>query len=345
MHRLGSLVPLVLMTAACTTTQSVSVRELRSVSEGAHHRALVLRATDGSSVRIDPNTSFRFTDTGGNKTKWCSARDLEVGDHGVIVGRSERIAWDNIATIDARNLSGSKSLALVIGSGAVVAAIVAVAASKNPPRIATPVVATGARVAVVAAYAPDHEETPVSYEPPQIENVRTPEDAATAQLFEGKIRRRSSVELVPAFAGFARISSANMSGTDPLRFGASASIVARFAEMAELGFGVAHHQTVVQLDSERRVREAQLTGFLRAGATFYLEDTHRIGVPVLFDAGFGSNVAIETRIALGVRLRLFDSFMLGIYPFIPTYTRYRAPERYGDARWTIPTAIETSFAF
>lgn len=354
MLRPASLLALSALTVACTTTQSVSIPELRSVSRGAHDSALVLRATDGTTVRIDPNTSFRFTTEDGTETEWLAARALQVGSRGVFIERgseTRRIAWEDITAIDARNLSGSKSLALVIGSGAVVAAIVALAASKSSPRLTTPVVYTGTRVAIIAAQAADVDDSveqdapPSAHEPAPIENVRTPEDAATAQLFQGKIRRRSSVELVPAFAGFGRLSAGTLSGADPLRYAASASIVARFAEMAELGFGVAYHQAVMQHEDERRTRESQLTGFLRAGATFYLDDTHRVGVPVLIDVGFGSDVAIETRIALGLRFRVFDSFMLGLYPAIPTYTRYRAPERYGDARWTVPSAIETSFAF
>src|SRR5262245_33232992 len=100
-----------LFCASCTTTQTLSVGEMRSISQGRRHEAAVLRATDGSTVRIDPNTAIRFVGKDGRETEWYSARELDVGDSGVFVQKKNavhRIAWDEIQGIDARNLSGSK---------------------------------------------------------------------------------------------------------------------------------------------------------------------------------------------------------------------------------------------
>lgn len=347
----AQLVPLLCFCAtACTTTQALNVRDMQAVSAGGHRDALVLRATDGSTVRIDPNTSIRFTTTMGTATEWVSARELEVGEAGVIIHRDAEplsIGWDDINNIDARNVSGSKSLALLLGSAAVVAAIVAIAATtKHAPRWTEPAAITGARVAVGVAYVANHDrrrDAGRSSSASMADENSAPEPE-THHLFEGPVRRRSTVEIVPALAGYARL-GADLPATDPLRYGATLSAVARINEMIELGFGVERTNALMRIGEHAAVRDGQLLGFMRGGFSFYLDDEHRIAVPIYADLGFGSNVAVEMRVAAGLRVRMYDTLTLGLYPVVLTYTNFRDIYAYGDPRWTLPSALETSFAF
>jgi hypothetical protein len=351
--RLLPLLP-ALALAACTTTQGVSTAELRSLASGGHREAQVLRATDGSSVRIDPNTAIRFKTYDGRASDWYSARALEVGDHGVIVrrGKSTRaIAWGEINAVEAKNLSGSKSLALVLGSAAVVAVIVALAADDDGVakhiihhhHHPHPIVIVNA----AAGGEPPEEDSEYAYREPggaRIEPVLNADAAETHELFEGTVRRRSMVEFVPSLTMHASLANNGLSAFDPLRYAQTVAISARMSEMFELGAGVRHVSAAFQHDGAL-FTESQVLGFFRVGGHFNLDDNHRVAIPLYMDVGFGGDVTVEMRIAIGLRVRAYDTFTIGLYPAIPTYTRFDDVARFGGSRWTYPSAIEATFAF
>jgi hypothetical protein len=340
------LVLALLVTSGCTTTQAVSVKEMQTISRGGHESAVVLRATDGTTVRIDPNTQIRFVHKDESKSYWFKARELEIGEHGVL-GRHQNaqipFGWEEIDQIEAKNLSGSKSLALVVGSAAVVAALVALAGDVKP---ASESVVVGVVAApyhhhhvhhyyhgVHSAHCehPDHHRRTATVSAPV--NTAAREDIAARALFEGSVARRSSLELVPAFAAHAFLGSSNRGYGDAARYSVNAALTMRFSDMYEVGGGV------------QAASASGVVGFLRAGFNFYLEDDHRISVPVYADLGVGSEIAFQTRILFGARVRLVDTFTLGVYPVMPTFTRFRDADSSEMGTWSFPTAIEASFAF
>lgn len=118
--------------SACTSTSVISQAELRNKlgGQGELQRRLVLTATDGSSMRLTPNTELRFLCADGQFTPWYTGAELRIAGDVVILPKAKdrgiplRLA--DVAGAEVRNISGGKTLAATVAVAAIVAVIVAV---------------------------------------------------------------------------------------------------------------------------------------------------------------------------------------------------------------------------
>jgi hypothetical protein len=125
--------PALLISAGCYTTQPLRNVELRRQVKRSE-AALTLVDTDGSSVRLDPNTDLRFLLRTGEVTDWIEARDLWRSELGLSYETREGVffvAWEEIVGVEVRNLSGGKTFALMLGVVAAVVVLVLAIASKS----------------------------------------------------------------------------------------------------------------------------------------------------------------------------------------------------------------------
>ncbi|MBW2734534.1 MAG: hypothetical protein JRH20_19275 [Deltaproteobacteria bacterium] len=88
----------------------------------------MLKARDGSSVRIDASTKLRFQLRDDRMTDWVRGADLATSSSGVVLGKTS-IPWSDIEGAEVKNFSGGKTAAVTILSAAVVVAVVAYAVS------------------------------------------------------------------------------------------------------------------------------------------------------------------------------------------------------------------------
>jgi hypothetical protein len=162
-----------------------------------------------------------------------------------------------------------------------------------------------------------------------------PREPQRAQpLFQGRLVRRSSIELISAAAA----------GTELVRFGGySGSFTAglRLRETIELAGGVRH--TIEPLGDGHG---SGVVGFGRFGVHLWLDDNQRVALPMSIDAGAGYHVEALLKLNLGLRVRLTHGVTLGLMPFNPLFQHFKddSPFR-GASRWTFPTTLELGFAY
>ncbi|MCA9670810.1 MAG: hypothetical protein KC503_34675, partial [Myxococcales bacterium] len=125
---------------ACSTTSVIATPELvrKLTGPGERQHRIVLEATDGSSVRLDPGSEIRFRCLDGRFTRWYSGGELRVAKDALLLPlRRDRrkgmlLRVSDIAGAEVRNLSHGKTLAVTVAVAAAVAVIVAtVVASKG----------------------------------------------------------------------------------------------------------------------------------------------------------------------------------------------------------------------
>ena len=100
-----------------------------------------------------------------------------------------------------------------------------------------------------------------------------------------------------------------------------------------------------QEEGEEEKHRVSWMAFARLAFNFDL-DAHRIvSLPAGVDVG-GGHAQIDVRALLGIRFRLADSFHLGIYPFNPTYTRFKDKSlKRKVGWWSFPTNVALTFGF
>lgn len=157
------------------------------------------------------------------------------------------------------------------------------------------------------------------------------------QLFSGRIRRSSQIEFWGAVAA----------GTELARFEghtASAVLGLRLRETVELGGGV-RHATAPLAQSAGGDLRSSVVGFGRVNMHLWLDDNHRVALPIGVDVGAGYRAQVQLRLNLGLRVRLVSNLWLGLLPFNPSFTYYDEESEYrGAKRWTFPTTLEVGFA-
>ncbi len=254
------------------------------------------------------------------------------------------LAFDDMTGAEVRNFSGSKSLALVVGSAAVIAAIVAAAKSGGGGGGSSGGggVSAGGRMALATAEVAVHmidaaarcgrrcaERRRTLPKDALISPMMASPDAIAAQpLFTARARRKSDVEVVVASALGYDITGAG--ATSP----ATLSAALRLRDFVELGGGVRY---VGGRD------DGQYLAFARGGGLFHLDDEHWIGVALLFDIGGGSR-AMEMKLNMGLRFEWASGFGFGLYPFNPTWLRVGSGDQ-AVSGWSFPSTAEISFAF
>lgn len=83
-RRLAHLIALLLLCGGCLGAPAlVAPADLVPLRRAGHPRGLLLRAADGSGVRLDPNTRLRFQRLDGRWTPWVRAGSLRVSTAGI----------------------------------------------------------------------------------------------------------------------------------------------------------------------------------------------------------------------------------------------------------------------
>jgi hypothetical protein len=347
------------------------------------HKRLVVKDENGGSVRLGPRSRLRFELAGGMVTEWVRARELRTSDVGVTVGTELLATWNEIRLAEIENLSGPKVLAGVVAVAAAVAIVAALFASKggksgkkskvsgssgsrssrrararrsrpvrrrhyyrHRPRRARVGIAIGLSVPV--GTPPPRAPGPTATRSAGPEEVPTKASvplAASKPLFSTTARRRSAV----------RFFGAGSVGTDLRETNGlvdSLAVGVRLAELVELGGGFRHmlvdHPELSASGAlaSTTTKTSSYLGFLRAGLNIDLDAGRYVAVPVSIDVGFGDAAKVQWRLNWGLRVRPTDWLWIGIYPFSPTYTNYRATEKLATAKkWSFPTSLEVGFAF
>lgn len=328
------------LSSACTSTRTVPTAALMPLQTPQQREALVLDTAQGR-VRVGPNTKLRFHLVTGEKTAWLRARSLRTNDDGVFVDGDRKDlgwAWGDIAQAEVKNFSGAKTFALLVGSAAVVATVVALAAASDGKCCASASVGvaeaslrTAHAAAVLASHGGVGPRADDSAAPDAHDEGAPP---VAEHLFTGVERRRSVLEVVPSTQAMLPILA-------PGRYEQSAGVSLRLLDVWELGF-VARAAMI-----EPRYEDATLrfVAAARAGLHLELDAERRFAIPVLFDIGGGPKVPLQTRLNLGLRIRATDTLSIGVYAPSPTYTRVRSRnQRDTFGQWTFPAGLELSLA-
>ncbi len=371
--------------SACSSVGTVTRPDVLAALKTASQqppssKRLVVKGKSGS-VRLGPRSRLRFELSDGAVTEWVHARDLRTSGLGVIVGTELLATWNEIRLAEIENLSGPKVLAGVVAVAAAVAIVAAFIASKGKKgkkgkissgssgrswrarsRPSRPVrrrhyyrrlfrrrpavrVAVGLALPIDASAPPPplhrRRATRDAAPPSEVPTSATVPLSASTPLFSATARRRSSYRFFSAGSV-----GSDLRSTDGLVD--SLAIGVRFAELFELGGGFRHmlvDHPVFESPSEREKSSTYL-GFLRAGLNIDLDAGRYVAVPISVDLGFGDAASLQWRLSWGLRVRPADWLWIGIYPFSPTYTKYRANKRLAIAeRWSFPTSLEVGFAF
>ncbi|MCA9549397.1 MAG: hypothetical protein KC933_05130 [Myxococcales bacterium] len=255
------------------------------------------------------------------------------------------VLWRDITDAEVRNFSGGKTLGLIIGGAAIIAAVAALTDGK-PGRVLAETARATARVTYMTTVLTVHNR-PVHcyrYADPWIDpdavvdgpvqpSLQEPTSGGT-RLFTGVTRRRADIEVVPSLQSMATLSA-------PEGLEQTAALSLRLAKVWELGGGLRAAALAAPGAAEPELR---FIGFGRAGLHLNLDANHRIAVPLSFDIGAGQGVLLQTRLNFGLRIRLTDDFSLGVSAPSPTLTRMRTGLNGVKSRWSFPAGLELAFA-
>lgn len=245
------------------------------------------------------------------------------------------LAFDDIRGAEVRNLSGSKSLALVVGSAAIVAAIIGMA--KGDVSFAGDVAVVSAEVAVRAAHFAAYcasgcgrRRTALPRGALISGNLRSVDGMAARPLFEATARRRSDVKLVVGGAiGYDFSLDRGLSE--------AVTVTAQIRDFFEVGGGAQH-------TGRRDADVGRYLLFGRVGGIFHLDEGHRIAAVLRGDLGAGPG-AVMVRFDAGLRVEVVEGVGVGIYPYNPTFTTFEIARAETRARWSFPSTLELTWAF
>lgn len=248
------------------------------------------------------------------------------------------LAFADMEGAEIKNVSPSKSLALVVGVAGVAAVVAALAVAGADGKLGS----GGGNFAVASADVAVHmighvasacagrceERRRTLPKGALISPMQHSPDAVAARpLFSGVARRRSDIQVVVASAvGYGVAGEGEVPST--------ISGAMRIRDLVELGGGLRY---VVGRPDGRFI------GFARVGGVFHIDDEHRLAVALLFDIGGGSST-LETKLNTGLRYRIGSGVSVGVYPFNPTYLRVGAGEQ-ATTTWSFPSTLELSWAF
>ena len=161
---------------------------------------------------------------------------------------------------------------------------------------------------------------------------------AATRLFGAGIRRRSTIQLVGSASA----------GTELVRFGGYAGAVyagLRIRNAFEFGGGVRHLVTRATRSAEDELR-SNFVGFGRLGAHLFVDNSHICAIALSADVGAGQEVGFHLKLNAGLRFQIGTALMVGIFPFSPSFFRYKESSTFAGAmRWTFPTNLEVGFNF
>jgi hypothetical protein len=162
-------------------------------------------------------------------------------------------------------------------------------------------------------------------------------------LFTPRTTRRGKIRLVTAVDG----------GSDFTVKGGgtfSAFVGMRLSEVMELGGGLRLFSGPETPDDPHTKSRTSPIAFGRIAAHFDVDSARRVALPIGFDAGGGDSRAY-VRLMLGIRIRVWDTLSLGLYPFNPTFVMYSNDDRQRrdlakDAGWfQFPSTFEVLWTY
>jgi hypothetical protein len=120
----------------------------------------------------------------------------------------------------------------------------------------------------------------------------------------------------------------------------------RLSEVTEIGAGLRLNASPeYPEDPNSRMRSSPIA-FGRLVGHFDLDAARRVALPIGFDAG-GGDAKGYVRLVLGIRIRVFDTFSIGLYPLNPTFTYFSDARRErDDTGWFgFPSTLEVVYTY
>jgi hypothetical protein len=158
-------------------------------------------------------------------------------------------------------------------------------------------------------------------------------------LFDARARRRAKIRLVTAVDGGTDFSLIN-GGT----FGAYVGM--RLNEVFELGGGLRLIASPENPGLTGSPVKTSPIAFGRILGHFDVDSARRVALPIGVDAG-GGDARAYVRLVLGIRVRVWDTLSLGLYPFNPTFTMFANSARQrDDVGWFgFPSTLEVIYTY
>ncbi|HEU4407519.1 MAG TPA: hypothetical protein VFS43_19795 [Polyangiaceae bacterium] len=308
-------------------------------------RSVVLIASDGDKVKLDPNSRVRLLRRDGLYTPWVSASDLYVDSAGVIVrdgGRSEGLAWAEVRGAEVENLDGGATAVVVVGVAVLIAAVVVVTLSGKGgqgPSLggsgtarsldgAARLADAAGRVSEAASGAAEPNEPPATASSFGDDLGPGRARPGAEPIFDRGARRRASVRVTGAVDA-----ARSLAERGQVQAGAVGAL--RLWDFVEVGGGGR-----VMGDAEGPPGAYRAVAFGRLGVHGELDARRRLALPFSVDLGAG-RLGAYARLNWGLRVRVYDEVSVGLYPFNPSFDRAESRRR----PWSFPSCVETSFAF
>jgi hypothetical protein len=325
---------------------------------------MLLPGSYGGTVFLDPNSNVRFVLTSGKVSDWIAGRELWLSALGASYGSSGRaffVAWEEVSAVQIRNLDGGETYLAIVGIAAAIPLCVLLLMlggnghfdkpePKEPPvtRRRLPHQSGGSPVHVPLALIEAGQAnipqggpvmatasppaTGASLASPGLERTSVP----ATELFAGAIQRRTEVEVVGHVEGGIEQLSPGAYGTGSLLAGV------RFKESFELEGGV----RVAPPPYPDSSAHPAVLGIGRLGAHLWLDDTRGIALPLGLEGGSGYQAFCQVRVSFGLRVSPIRNISLGLLPFNPTFTLYKAEAGgRGPWRFTFPTTFELGVVY
>ncbi|MFH2009200.1 MAG: hypothetical protein ABI333_21605 [bacterium] len=298
-------------------------------------------------------------------------------------GAPQRLAlWSEIYAADVVNLSGGRTygalLAATLLVGVVVLMIAGGGKGKGGGKLLSGVGRAGARASAHALYGglrlgviiahgarpPSVEQPPgdASPAPPPADPTTPPDESGTPppppapppapgetvsipaplvrsqHAFSGVVRRQSRVRFLGALEGGSDLTMHDGGSVQAL-------LGLRIYDALELGLGarmLVHRGTRTATPQTHR---SSWMAVLRVNAHLDLDANRRVALPLGFDVGTGQ-ATVYVRMTFGLRVRVARFLHVGLYPFNPTYTRFKDDTLLRDYEWwSFPSSLDLLFTF
>lgn len=293
-----------------------------------------------------PSGRWRARLPDGGWTAWMRGSALmQAHDRGLVL--ESGVLWSDIREAEIRNFSGGKTLGLIVVGAAVATAVIALAAAGESPggssvghsdKVVNNVAhAVHHGLHITAAILNTHQPLPTWRAPLPSPSVAQPalrsSTSGSTTLFTGVTRRKATLEVVPSLQSMSTLAA-------PEGLEQSFALGLRLQQVWEFGGGL----RMANLAAPKGDPAFRVIGFGRAGLHLNLDDKHRVAVPLSIDIGAGQGILLQTRLNLGVRIRVGDKLTVGVAAPSPTLLRMMGPNNKPVHRWSFPAGLELSYA-
>lgn len=319
------LVLAISLLAACTSTNTVAIRDAGSLREARHGGDF-----DAGGARISPNSKLRFC-RADNCSDWITASDLRVDETGAWLGATKAgYLWRDVERVEVKGFDGLKTTGAIVGISAAVVAVIPIIAlaallrirpgndGGAPPSFPEAKAAAVIGGAVVAA-AVEEADTVETDEPggwyASARTLRQP-----PRLFTLGARVRSVITLGAVADGGATVDG------ELVTAGALARL--RLGDFLELGGGARHARS--------RIAGHDTANWYVAQGGFHAPITANVALSVGLDVAWGGEKALSNQITAPIGLRLsVDRWSATLRPLSPSWVK-----RDGDWKFATFASVE-----